>query len=167
MAMTEKKKNKLKTWLMIGAIALCVIMLIGVFVKLGNMETTRKLNTSNYAVGTISATDGKINESRQNIYTKDLLNAEDIEITLNEDATITYKVFCYDEDKEFISATNSLSADFDAQDLAQGTAYVRVVITPAQVDGENVNINAFNMAKYTSQINIVVQKTASTNSSAK
>ena len=158
MAMTEKKKNKLKTWLMIGAIALCVIMLIGVFVKLGNMETTRKLDATNYAVGTISTTDGKINESRQNIYTKDLLKVEDISITLDEDATISYKVFFYDEDKAFIDATSSLTADFDASDISSGAEYCRVVITPAQVDGENVNINAFNMTRYTSQINIVVAK---------
>lgn len=152
------KKDRLKKWLIIGAVALLAVMLVSVFVKLGGLEKTKNVGFTNYAIGDVSVEDGKILESKQHIYTKGHLKTQDIEITLDEDATITYKVYFYDEDKEFISATNALNADYTANSTPEGAKYCRVVITPAQVDGEAVTVTAFNMAKYTSQVKIVVTK---------
>lgn len=141
-----------------GAVVLVVVMIVGIFLKLGRMETNQTLSNTSYSIGSVDTSSGKVIESRQNAYTKSMYKVDNMEITLSDDATISYKVFFYDKDKDFISATNSLNADFDLNTLPSSAEYFRVVITPAQVDGENVVLNLINLSKYTNQIRIVVVK---------
>ena len=152
------KKDRWKWFLIFGAVALVVVMIVGIFLKLGRMETSQTLSNTSYSIGSIDTSSGKVIESRQNAYTKSMYKVDNMEITLSDDATISYKVFFYDKDKDFISATNSLNADFDLNTLPSSAEYFRVVITPAQVDGENVVLNLINLSKYTNQIRIVVVK---------
>lgn len=147
---------KKRSWLITGALILVFALVIGAFVRIGNMETNKKLTIGDYQVATINAT-GKISESKQNIVTKDLLQLEDIEITLDEDATISYKVYYYDEDEKFISASDTLTSDYEVENVSNAK-YVRVLITPALVDGEPAEVSVFNMGNYTSQISIVIAK---------
>ena len=141
---------------LIVTFALVFALIVGAFVRIGNMETSKKLTIGDYQVATINAT-GKVSESKQNIVTKDLLQLEDIEIKLDEDATISYKVFYYDEDEKFISASDVKTSDYEIENVSNAK-YVRVLITPAQVDGEPAEVSALNMHNYTSQITIKVAK---------
>lgn len=152
------KKDRWKWFLIFGAVVLVVVMIVGIFLKLGRMETNQTLSNTSYSIGSVDTSSGKVIESRQNAYTKSMYKVDNMEITLSDDATISYKVFFYDKDKDFISATNSLNADFDLNTLPSSAEYFRVVITPAQVDGENVVLNLINLSKYTNQIRIVVVK---------
>lgn len=130
-----------------------------VFQKFESIETSTKYTKQSYAIGSISTTTGKVVESKQNIYTKDMNKIADATIKLSEDATISYKVFFYDEDKVFLEATEALDEDFDSEDIAEGAVYFRVVITPGLVDGEPVELSTSgDMARYISQISIVVAK---------
>lgn len=132
-------------------LVLAFVLILGAFIKIGNMETNKKLTISDYKIATINATDGKVNESNQNIITKDYLAVEGLELTLEEDATISIKVFYYDEDKKFLSSADTLKSVDSAK-------YVKVLITPALVDNEVVKVDILNMSKYVSQIKIVVAK---------
>ena len=148
--------NKKKFGIITGALVLVFVLIASAFVKIGNMETSKKLTIGDYQVATINAT-GKVSESKQNIVTKDLLQLEDIEIKLDEDATISYKVYYYDEDEKFISASDVKTSDYEIENVSNAK-YVRVLITPAQVDGEPAEVSALNMHNYTSQITIKVAK---------
>ena len=148
--------NKKKFGFITGALVLVFVLIASAFVRIGNMETNKKLTIGDYQVATINAT-GKISESKQTIVTKDLLQLEDIEITLDEDATISYKVYYYDEDEKFISASDTLTSDYEVENVLNAK-YVRVLITPALVDGEPAEVSALNMHNYTSQITIKVAK---------
>lgn len=154
-----KKKNKLKLILSCVSIVLSIITLVALVVGLNNITTqTKDVSKSDYAVGTINET-GKIVESKKSAYMKDAETIDGLTIEIDEEtATITYKVAFYDEDGKFISITESLDADFDATNIPETADTFRVVITPYQVDGENVELNIFNMGKYTSQLDVSFSK---------
>lgn len=156
--MTEKKKGKIKWWLTITSVILSIATLVAVCVGLGNIADTKKVDTNDYAIGTIAET-GKIVESKQSAYMKDAESVDGLVIDIDEEtATITYKVAFYDEDGKFISMTESQETDFDTANVPENAETFRVVITPYQVDGENVELNIFNMGKYTSQLDVSYNK---------
>ena len=145
--------------LSIVSVVLSVITLIALVIGLNNITTsTRNVDNGDYAIGTINET-GKIVESKQSAYMKDAETIDGLTIEIDEEtATITYKVAFYDEDGKFISMTESQDADFDTANIPENADTFRVVITPYQVDGENVELNIFNMSKYTSQLDVSYNK---------
>lgn len=150
-------KNKTKINLIIGAVVLVAIMVVVAFFKIDGLVANKKLANSDYGVGAISA-EGKVIESKLSFYTKDLLAVEGSEVTLEDDATISYRVFFYDEDEKFISATEELTENLSEEDIAEGAKFFRVMITPADIDGEDVVCSKTNRAKYVEQIIISIAK---------
>ena len=157
--MTTKKKTRLKWLLTIGSAVLSVVALVGVCFGVSNLAKTKSVNNGDFAVGTIVAESGKIVESKHSAYMKDAENVDGLTIDIDEEtATISYKVVFYDEDGKFISMTETMDEDFDATNIPENATSFRVVVTPYQVDGEDVELNIFNMAKYTSQLEITYNK---------
>ena len=152
------KTNKRK-WFFTGiAFLLITIVLVGFGIKLNKQEKTVTLNGLNYSIGAISSTTGKNVDSKLSIYTKNYGNVDGMEIKLNEDATITFKVAFYDEDKHFIAMSDALDEDFDTEDIESGSKYFRVVVTPNQVDGEDVKLNVINFIQYANMLKITYNK---------
>lgn len=156
--LSEKKKGKLKWALTIVSVVLSVITLVALCVGLGNLASTKTLGNSDYAIGTINE-DGKVVDSKQSAYTKNTYKTEDMSIEIDEEtATITYKVAFYDKDGKFVSMTNALSEDFDTTNIPENATEFRIVVTPLAVDGEAVELNIFNVSKYTSQLDVTINK---------
>ena len=132
-------------------------MLLGAFSRIDNLQATRKLTANDYKVGAVSVETGKVIESKQN-YCSEMFEVEGAEIKVEEDATASYKVFFYDEDKNFIEATDTLTQDLDTDDIPATAKYFRVMVTPALVDGEPVECKVLNMSKYISQISVTIEK---------
>ena len=153
-----KRKEKAKWLLTIGAVVMSAVALVSSLFGLAKNETTENVTNSMYAVGTINET-GKIVESKKSAYMKNAQTTEDLTIDIDEEtATITYKVVYYDEDEKFLSMTESLAEDLDTSTIPETAKYFRVVVTPDQVDEEDVTLNMFNKAKYTSQLEITFAK---------
>ena len=146
--------NKTKNWLVVLAVVLCVAFAFGAFAKVNGLITNRKVANSEYGIGIVSTENGKVGESKQHIYLKELQKVDGSEITLTEDATVTVTCFFYDEDKAFIEA----STETDLAQAPEGAVYFRIMITPAEIDGEPATIDIFNMRGYISQVRIVVEK---------
>lgn len=152
------RKEKAQWLLVLTAIVLSVIALVSAVIGLNKHETTTNVTNSMYAVGTIDET-GKIIDSKKSAYMKDLHTTENLTIDIDEEtATITYKVAYYDEDEKFLSMTDSLSNDLDETTIPENAKYFRVVVTPNQVDEEDVKLNFFNKSNYTSQLEITFNK---------
>lgn len=148
------KKRKVNIALTITSIVLSILALIGVVVGIHNDRTTEKVVATDYSIGAINET-GKIIESKQSAYLKDMHSTDGLKIELEEEtATITYKVVFYNEDGEYISTTDALESDFDAETIPETATQFRVVVTPYAVDGEPVELSIFNVSKYTSQLEI-------------
>ena len=146
------KSNKFKWIMSVVAIVLSISACIGVFLGINNLRDTKEMSTSCYHVGTVDDS-GKVVDSRKAIYS-DIKTTEDMKIELEDDATITYKVVFYDENEDYISSSEVLETNYDNTTTPANAEYFRVVITPYQVDGEDVTLNAISMLKYTNMINI-------------
>ena len=148
--MKSKKTNLILT---ITAVVLSVLALAGVIVSM-NKSNLKTASMTSYSIGAINDA-GKVIESKQSAYLRDMQTINGMSITLDEEtATITYKVAFYNEDGEFVSMTESLDADFDATNIPETATQFRVVITPLSVDGEAVELNIFNFSKYTNQLEV-------------
>lgn len=152
------KTNKSKWIVTLVAFLLIAAVLVGFGVKISQQEKTVTLNSFGYSVGGINSTTGNVFETKKSIYTKNLCNVDGMEIEIGEDATITYKVAFYDKDKEFVSMSDAQNVDFDNANAPETAKYFRVVITPDQVDGEDVTIGTLSIAKYANMLKITYNK---------
>ena len=152
----EKRKSKFKWTITIISFVMSVIMfgafVVGLFTA--PPKTTDNVGTLDYAIGGIDAS-CKIIESYKSIYMKEMCSVSGIDIDLNEDSSIvTYEIVFYDEDKKYISTSEVLSEDYDGSSNPEGAEFFRVIITPNQIDDEDVIITALNIGKYAKQLTI-------------
>ncbi len=102
-----------------------------------------------YDIGALSK-DGKYVEAETSLYTKDAFACEGLRITPIFDNTITYRVFFYDQDGYFISATDTLDNIYTNVPLV--ACYARIEITP---DDDDV-VSWWEKASYANQLKVEV-----------
>lgn len=148
----SRKSNKV----MLAVLCIAVIVLVGTVTVLAiqlNRTTTATLFGSAYAVGTLDD-NGKVAESKENIYTKDLISVDGLKITVKEKADVQYKLYFYDADKAFVSASEEwLTADFEGT-IPDTAKYVRVVIDPV----EDNEVSVFEVLGYANQLTVTYNK---------
>ena len=59
---------------------------------------------------------------------------------------------------DFLVKLGVLDADFDATEIPETAAFFRIVITPNQVDGEDVVLSVLNAGKYAGQLEVTYSK---------
>lgn len=155
--MLRVKKDKFKWAFTLISIILLAVVVISIGIRLNKNEKTVKVSTRMYAIGAIDNT-GKIVESKQSIYLRDMQTVDGLVIETAENASVSYIVSYYDEDKAFVSATTAQTADLDTTGIPSTAKYFRVMITPAEVDGEKVTVTIWNMSKYSNQLKIEFNK---------
>lgn len=137
---------------------LSILAFVGVIFGLTKDVTTTKLSSVDYAIDSIDST-GKIVDSKLSLYSKKLNTVDNLAVEIDEKtATITYKVVYYDENEEYISTSEAAAKDLVTSDIPSSAKYFRIVITPDAVDGEAVELNIFNVSKYTSQLKVTFTK---------
>jgi hypothetical protein len=150
---TKRKSHSILVILsLILSLVACSAVLFGLF---SGRESDENETIGRFAweLGNVNDS-GELVESKESIYTEGYYSVDAMEITVAKDSTITYRVVFYDENKEFVSATESLEADFDTTSIPENAKYFRVVLTPYEVDGEAVKISVFSMSKYFKQLEI-------------
>ena len=148
----SRKSNKV----MLAVLCIAVIVLVSTVTVLAiqlNRTTTATLFGTAYAVGTLDD-NGKVAESKENIYTKDLISVDGLKITVKEKADVQYKLYFYDADKAFVSASEEwLTADFDGT-IPETAKYVRIVIDPI----EDNEVFVFEVLGYANQLTVTYNK---------
>lgn len=148
----SRKSNKV----MLAVLCIAVIVLVGTVTVLAiqlNRTTTATLFGTAYAVGTLDD-NGKVAESKENIYTKDLISVDGLKITVKEKADVQYKLYFYDADKAFVSASEEwLTADFEGT-IPETAKYVRVVIDPI----EDNEVSVLEVLGYADQLTVTYNK---------
>jgi len=154
-----KNRGKNKT-LWIVTFLLIAVLLIGMifaFVKISDNENTKNVgsNVFNYSVGTLNE-QGKYEEADGSIYLKDftLVDGLTIDVDEDEETEFSYKVFFYDAEKNYLSATEDLTADFDGTAVPETAEYFRVVINPT----EDNDITFFEIGGYADLLTVTVNK---------
>lgn len=147
--MKQKNKNLVKNVFLFGAIGLLTAGVVALGVNAVQNEPTKTLNSTHYAVGTIDATTGANADSNLSFRMKDMQTTDGLVIDIKENAKITYDIYFYNADKEFVGIQEDITIDFTAENVADGYEFFRIAITPNQVDGENVVCTLLNKITYT------------------
>ena len=147
-----KKRKKFKIGKFGVIYALIAILSISVMffsVKVLNNEKTKTLgsNIFTYSIGLLDES-GEYKKGTSSIYTKDYYSVDGLTIELKEDADVTYKVFFFDEDKDFVSSTT------DFTEIPESAEYFKIVITPTN-DAE-VSLSEVN--SYAKQLVVTIDK---------
>ena len=163
--MARKYYNKKKTLKNVGAIALAAIACVGIAAGLGmaaneSEDGFDKVHV-NYAIGGLDAV-GKYEKAEDTLYTKNGFSVEDkatIFADIDFDSTISYQLFFYGENDEFISATEVLTEDY-TEAIPDGALTCRVEITPIwgdDVEEENQKVTLLNKYGYANQLKLSVE----------
>ncbi|MFQ6749341.1 MAG: hypothetical protein ACLRFR_00675 [Clostridia bacterium] len=147
--MKQKNKNILKNVCIWGAIGLLAAGVVALGVNAIQNEPTKTLNSTHYAVGTIDTTTGENADSNLSFRMKDMQTTDGLVIDIKENAKVTYDIYFYNADKEFVGVQEDLAIDIATQDISPEYEYFRIAITPNQVDGENVVCTLLNKITYT------------------
>lgn len=160
MAMKKKINWKSKkTWKTILCIGLAVITLVGAIVGISALfrksEETTKTMSPSYAIGGLTEK-GTYLETKESIYTKNAFECYGLKTSLTFDNDISYKLYFYDENNEFIESTEKLTTAFDSSktNMPALTKYCRVVITP----NDDSKISWYEKSSYAKQLTIKVNK---------
>lgn len=143
----DKAKN-----VIIGVLAgVLTLMTTGIIVNAAN-EDEKTLTGWDYQIAEIEE-DGDLNKSGKESLVSEFVKADDIEVEVDDKADVTYKIHWYDENEEWLSATEALSTDFNGT-APEGADYARVEITP--VDDDEISI--FEKDGYVEQVTVTVKK---------
>ena len=85
---------------------------------------------------------------------KDYYSVDGLTIELKDKATVTYKLFFYDEDKEFIDMTSDLSLNYNNSSIPTTAEYFRVMITPTN----DAEVSWNEISTYAGQLTVTVNK---------
>ena len=157
--MFKIKKEKAKTFFAIASFLLSIVTLVAVsFAFTKDKSTTETVGNFAYERGNVDES-GKVVESKKALVMKDARNVDGLTIDIDEEnATITYRVVFYGEDGAYLSTTESMETDFDASMTPEGAETFRIIVTPYQVDGEDVEIGFLAMSKYAKQLDVTYNK---------
>lgn len=130
-------------------IAILSIAVVFAFVKIDRNEKTKTLgaNSFTYAIGILDS-EGDYEQGTTSIYTKDYHSVDGLTIEVKDDATVTYKVFFYDENQDFINMSSDLS------EVPDNAEYFRVMITPTN----DAEVSFFEIDDYAEQLTIRINK---------
>ena len=144
------QSDKAKWVITLIAFILLTAVVVGLAVGLSNL-IPEEITASDFKVGALNA-QGQFVQDNSSIVSKSLIKAKDITIAIEEDAEVTYKVFFFDEGKEFISNTDALSADFDETSIPENAVYVKVLIVPT----DDAEVGTVEVSKYAQMLTITL-----------
>lgn len=164
--MAKKLKMKYKTKKTLKNILLgvvCVGAVVGVAAGAKAIADYSEQDTKTihptFAIGGLDS-NGEYEKSEASIYTEEAFECKGLTIKLDFDHDVTYQVFFYEEDGDFISSTEVLDERYD-EEVPTGATHARIEVTPQWTDVEDEDdrkINWFNKYKFANQLNIEVDK---------
>jgi hypothetical protein len=143
------KKFFRKTWVKVLCIVLACFTLGGAIfgiVKATDEQKTKKVVAS-WSIGGLDS-NGKYKESDETIYTTKPIEALGLTITPKFNSDVSFKVFYYDRDYNFLYATEQMTETYTNN--GSYPKYARVVVTPK----EDESINVFEIVKYSRQLTL-------------
>ncbi len=159
---TLAKLTSKRTWKVILSWVLTIAVVIGVIC--GVVAVVKAIDSDNrtvhstWARGTLDE-EGKYEESKEYIYTKNAFECDGLEISLDFDATIEYEVVFYDKNGDLLATngrTGFLTGAYGGEEdtVPAGAYYARVIVKATNDD----TITSLEVSKYARQITISVAK---------
>ena len=155
----ELRKHKTADAVKWVVVFLLVIGLIGavvtLFVMLDRQTTVTKIGAEAYTIATLDDS-GEQTDGDTSIVTRNAVTTDGLKVAIADDATVTYALYFYDADGEFVSKTEALSADFDGSAIPENAETAKIVITPtADEDGK---VDLTEVLGYAGQVTVTVNR---------
>lgn len=163
----SKRKNQVKS---IATAVISIALVVAVIAGLGVLFTreTKRVSPTVFSVGGMNAA-GEYVKVTNSIYTKDFIECDGLAIEPDFEAQGTYQVFYYDENKQFIGATDvmdSVDGVYNKAETYLFAHYCRITITPEIVveDEEEsevvkeAKIRFWEVAQYANDYKITVNR---------
>ncbi|MFQ6752528.1 MAG: hypothetical protein ACLRFL_03090 [Clostridia bacterium] len=137
-----------------GKIALIVvgilvaIMIIGLCVRMGSSQTYTTLSATDYEVGALD-TAGAFKKNAGSFVSKDFYDVDGLSVKVEEDAELSYQLYFYDAEENFISATNQFAVTYNGT-IPEDAELFKVVINPTNDD----DISTFDIINYGSDVEV-------------
>lgn len=155
----ELRKHKTADAVKWVVVFLLVIGLIGavvtLFVMLDRQTTVTEIGAEAYTIATLDE-NGEQTEGDTSIVMRDTFTTDGLKVELADEASVTYQLFFYDGEGNFISATGDLSADFDGSAIPENAETAKIVITPTADEDGKVDLSE--VLGYAGQVTITVNK---------
>lgn len=143
-----------KTVIAVCAVVVALGLSTAALVRVNANEEKKTVgSTFSYAIGQLDET-GKYVADTSQIYMKSFIKCAGLTIKLKDDASVKYQVNFYDEDKEFISATEWLAADFDATTIPATAEYCKIEVKPSN----DAEVSTLEQMGYINQLTIKIDK---------
>lgn len=166
--MSAKFRNFGRSNLWTVIFTLVVIALIGAVIalavkvsKIDKQETDKELNALSYEIGTLDSTDGGKEIASDYALRTDFLEAEKFgKIEIQQNAKITYYIFYYDTDKNFLCASDEMTENLTEMPLEHPllgveNTYFRVVISIPTTENK---VTIFNKGNYVKQLIVSMEQ---------
>lgn len=152
---SHARADKIK-WIVTFIVILGLIgAVIGLSVSLSR-STAEEIGGEAYSIGIIQET-GEVNTKEQtSIYTRKDLPVDGLRCSLKMDAKITYRIFFYDKEGKFLSATSTLSTDYDGTGVPAKAETAKIMITP--VEDEDGKVSLVEILGYANQLTVVINR---------
>ena len=156
------RSNKAKGILTTMIFAIFAIMLVAVCFKVNGLAKMKDLGVFSYNIGAIDESDGAEVKNDYAIRTGFNDSSKFGKIELSDKAYVTYQVFYYDADKEYIGKTAVLSADLTELPKTQTVSgvlhnvkYYRVMV---RIPESKDKVTLLNKGDYVKQITVTINK---------
>ena len=155
----ELRKHKTADAVKWVVVFLLVIGLIGavvtLFVMLDRQTTVTEIGAEAYTIAALDDS-GEQTDGDTSIVTRNAVTTDGLTVTIADDATVTYALYFYDADGEFVSKTADLSADFDGSAIPENAESAKIVITPtADEDGK---VDLTEVLGYAGQVTVTLNR---------
>lgn len=147
----NEKKHKLKNGIIVFLSGLVILAVTATAFAVSKIDSY-ELNSLNYQIASVGE-EGTVETQNKTSLVSSFVEAEGLEITVEEDSKVGYVVHYYDENKEYLSSTGVLDVDYDLTQ-PEDAKYVRIEIVPTN---DNY-ISIFEKAEYANQINVNVAR---------
>lgn len=153
----KKKGKKILSTILILASILLIVGVITTLTRRNKADDGFDLVKLNFERGTLDAT-GEYSETKGSIYTKDVfVCGTSVRVKIDFDSDVTYRIFFYDEDDEFIEASD----EYDKTETVlapEGAEYARILVIPEwdDIDVDKQIIRSWKVRKYAKQLTVMV-----------
>lgn len=140
------------------AIVLCAGVVGGGIAGILKLSGSGKLDKKNiskfsYSVGGLDG-NGKYKSTNASVYTKDAFECQGLECSLEFDNNVSYQVYFYDQNNDFVHTTGKLTGAFVKDSVPFFAKYARIVITPNDDDV----VTKTEIFKYSKQLKVSVNR---------
>ena len=155
-ALSKHKAADTVKWIVIF---LLVIGLSGavvtLFIMLDRQTTVTEIGAEAYIIGTLDD-EGSKADGDTSIVTRNAVTTDGLKVEIADDADVTYTIYFYGSEDEFISKTDALTEDFDGSAIPENAETAKIVITPtADEDGK---VDLTEVLGYAGQVTVTVNR---------